>query len=419
MTQSEVHLRLRLLLELAARDLWFDRNVSLCIIASLVAVIAPLLLLFGLKHGVVSQLRDDLLSDPRNLEIKMLGNGDFDQHWIETLTAQPHTGFAIPLTRSLNTQADLLRDTRRFATDSEIIPSGPGDPLLQGANIATTATPLIAPPQQLHEVVLSASAAKKLQAVPGDNVRLVVQRKLDGVDERGQLTVTVTGVLPESRFARPAALVTLDLLIAMENFRDGFKVPVFGYDTGQESTTTRQRFARARIYANSLEAVAPLADWLQQRNIEVTTRAREIESVQAIDRVLTLIFSVIAWTAMLGCIASLIGAFLANIDRKRKDLALLRLLGFRRGAVAAYIMAQACLLTGIAFLAGYATYWVGSSVFNQALGANLAEGAFVCHLENSHIALAFVGALFIASLVSGIGGFRAIQIQPAESLRDI
>jgi len=419
MTQSEVHLRLRLLLELAARDLWFDRNVSLCIIASLVAVIAPLLLLFGLKHGVVSQLRDDLLSDPRNLEIKMLGNGDFDQHWIETLAAQPHTGFAIPLTRSLNTQADLLRDTRRFATDSEIIPSGPGDPLLQGANIATTATPLIAPPQQLHEVVLSASAAKKLQAVPGDNVRLVVQRKLDGVDERGQLTVTVTGVLPESRFARPAALVALDLLIAMENFRDGFKVPVFGYDTGQESTATRQRFARARIYANSLEAVAPLADWLQQRNIEVTTRAREIESVQAIDRVLTLIFSVIAWTAMLGCIASLIGAFLANIDRKRKDLALLRLLGFRRGAVAAYIMAQACLLTGIAFLAGYATYWVGSSVFNQALGANLAEGAFVCHLENSHIALAFVSALFIASLVSGIGGFRAIQIQPAESLRDI
>lgn len=415
----EVRPRLRLLLELAGRDLWFDRNVSLCIIASLIAVIAPLLLLFGLKHGVVSQLRDNLLSDPRNLEIKMLGNGDFDQRWIDTLAAQPNTGFVAPLTRSLNTQADLVRDAQRFATDSEIIPSGLGDPLLQGASIATGASTQIAPPQQMTEVVLSANAAKKLQVSPGDNVRLVVQRKLDGVDERGQLTVTVIGVLPESRFARPAALVTLDLLIAMENFRDGLKVPVFGNDTGLEITATRQRFARARIYAKSLESVAPLADWLQERNIEVTTRAHEIESVQAIDRVLTLIFSVIAWTAMLGCIASLIGAFLANIDRKRKDLALLRLLGFRRGAVAAYIMAQASLLTGIAFFAGYATYLVGRRVFNQALGANLAEGAFVCHLENSHIALAFVSALFIASLVSGIGGLRAIQIQPAESLRDI
>lgn len=415
----EVRPRLRLLLELAGRDLWFDRNVSLCIVASLIAVIAPLLLLFGLKHGVVSQLRDNLLSDPRNLEIKMLGNGDYDQRWIDTLAAQPNTGFVAPLTRSLNTQADLVRDAQRFATDSEIIPSGLGDPLLQGASIATGASTQITPPQQMTEVVLSANAAKKLQVSPGDSVRLVVQRKLDGVDERGQLTVTVIGVLPESRFARPAALVTLDLLIAMENFRDGLKVPVFGNDTGLEITATRQRFARARIYAKSLESVAPLADWLQERNIEVTTRAHEIESVQAIDRVLTLIFSVIAWTAMLGCIASLIGAFLANIDRKRKDLALLRLLGFRRGAVAAYIMAQASLLTGIAFFAGYATFLVGSRVFNQALGANLAEGAFVCHLENSHIALAFVSALFIASLVSGIGGLRAIQIQPAESLRDI
>ena len=50
-----------LLAALAIRDLWHDRQVSLCIVAALVAVIAPLLLLFGLKHGVVSQLRGELL----------------------------------------------------------------------------------------------------------------------------------------------------------------------------------------------------------------------------------------------------------------------------------------------------------------------------------------------------------------------
>ena len=124
-------------------------------------------------------------------------------------------------------------------------------------------------------------------------------------------------------------------------------------------------------------------------------------------------------SAVIGCIASLIGAFLANIDRKRKDLALLRLLGFRRGYVGAYVMVQAALLTGIAFVIGYLAYLAGSSVFNRALGTNLADGAFVCHLENSHIALAFVSALLIATLVAGIGGFRAIHIQPAESLREI
>ena len=402
--------RWRLLVELAGRDLWFDRKVSLCIVASIIAVIAPLLLLFGLKNGVVTQLRDNLLSDPRNLEIRMLGNGNLDQPWIDALKAQPATGFVMPLTRSLNTQADLVKDSQHFAADAEIIPSTTGDPLLQGK---------VVPPQSKQDVVLSAAAAKKLQATPGDTLQLVVVRKLDGNNERGRITLTVSGVLDETAFGRPAALVTLDLLLAMEQFRDGAKMPAFGLDTGTEAIPAAPRFARARIYAKTLDDVAPLADWLQQRNIEVSTRARDIESVKAIDRVLSLIFAVIAWTAVIGCIASLIGAFLANIDRKRKDLALLRLLGFRRGAVGAYVMVQAALLTGIAFVIGYLAYLAGSSVFNRALGTNLADGAFVCHLENSHIALAFVSALLIATLVAGIGGFRAIHIQPAESLREI
>jgi putative ABC transport system permease protein len=409
-TPPEARRRWRLLIELASRDLWFDRMVSLCIVASLIAVIAPLLLLFGLKYGVVLQLRDNLRSDPRNLEIKMLGNGNLDQRWIDELAAQPAAGFVIPLTRSLNTQADLLRDSQHFAADAEIIPSDSGDPLLQGD---------IAPPQALRDVVLSSSAAKQLQVQRGDRIQLIVQRKLDGRDERGQVEVNVTGVLADTSFSRPAALVRLELLIAMEDYRDGWKVPLFGIDTGMAQPPPRQRFARARIYARNLDAVAPLADWLQQRHIEVSTRARDIEAVQAIDRVLSLIFAVIAWTAVIGCVASLVGAFLANIDRKRRDLALLRLLGFRRGAVGGYVMVQAALLTGLAFVVGYGAYLLGSAVFNRALGANLAQGAFVCHLENTHIALAFVSALLIATLGAGIGGLRAIHIQPAESLRDI
>lgn len=81
--------RLGLLGSLAIEDLWHDRKVSFCIAASLVAVIAPLLLLFGLKHGVVSQLQSELLSDPRNLEVKMLSSGNYDTAWIEDVRQQP------------------------------------------------------------------------------------------------------------------------------------------------------------------------------------------------------------------------------------------------------------------------------------------------------------------------------------------
>ncbi|MBB3103013.1 ABC transporter permease [Azomonas macrocytogenes] len=410
MTQPETRARRRLLIELAARDLWHDRKVSLCIVASLVAVIAPLLLLFGLKYGVVSQLQQELLNDPRNLEIRVLGNYDLDRAWFEQLAARTDVGFVMPLTRSLNTQADLMRDNQRFVANAEVIPTGAGDPLLGGTLAAPTA---------IDQVLLSASAARKLEVKAGDRFRLLVLRKLDGENENGHLDVTVAGVLADTVFPRPAVLVSLDFLVAMENFRDGFAVPMLGFTTGKPLEKPRDRYARARIYARGLDDVAPIAAWLEQANIETNTRARDIESVKAISRVLGLIFAVIAWTAVAGCVASLAGAFLANIDRKRKDLALLRLLGFRRGATGFYVIVQAALLTCLAFGLGYAAYFVGSLIFNAALGANLADNAFVCRLENIHILLAFASALLIAMLVAGVGGFRAIHIQPAESLRDL
>ena len=60
--------RWRLLVELAGRDLWFDRKVSLCIVASIIAVIAPLLLLFGLWFHIQRITRAAVLP-PRSLAI--------------------------------------------------------------------------------------------------------------------------------------------------------------------------------------------------------------------------------------------------------------------------------------------------------------------------------------------------------------
>ncbi|MCH3719333.1 hypothetical protein LZB68_09660, partial [Campylobacter lari] len=86
---------------LAGRDLWHDRLVTLCMIATLVAVIAPLLLLFGLKHGVVSAMQDELMRDPRNLEIRMLSSGSYDPAWIDELAKRADAGFVVGMTRSL------------------------------------------------------------------------------------------------------------------------------------------------------------------------------------------------------------------------------------------------------------------------------------------------------------------------------
>ncbi len=398
-----------LLVRLAVFDLWHDRKVSFCIAASLVAVIAPLLLLFGLKHGVVNQLQEELLSDPRNLEVKMLASGNYSADWIAQLQQMPGVGFAIGQTRSLNTQADLLVDNRRFVESAEVIPTAADDPLLN--NLLSDL--------QDGQTILSYSAAQRLQVQAGDSIRMRALRKLDQVNERGELELQVVAVLDASRFSRPAAFVNLPLLVALEQFRDGLQVPVFGLDTGSPTQNTPVTFSKVRLYAQGVDDVAGLTDWMAERNIDSSSRLAEIDSVKAINQVLTLIFSVIALTALIGCVASLVGAFLANIDRKRKDMAVLRLLGFTSIATAAYVVIQALIITVLAYVVGLALYAIASELFNQLLVGNQSTSDFSCEISFMHAVLALLFAVIVAVFVSCIGALRAIGIEPAESLREL
>lgn len=399
---------LKVLLSLGLSDLLHDRKVSVCIMASVVAVVAPLLLLFGLKFGIVSQLRAELLSDPRNLEIRMLASAKLEPSWFEKMQQSEGVGFVMPLTRSLNTIADLYVDSRRFAENVELIPTANKDPLLGGITI----------PQGRDEVVLSSSAASRLGVKQGERVQLRISRLHESRTERALIDVRVVAVLPPESFVRPAVFLTLPLLVEIEDFRDGFYVSGSGVQTGSASQP-RTHFARARIYADNIEHVEALASRMSAEGIETSSRLAEIKSVQSIDKVLGIVFGVIAWIALLGCAASLIGALTANIDRKRKDLALLRLMGYGKLAMQTYVVMQSAVLTVTGFAVGCVMYLVGSQLFNQMLGEYMKADRFVCRLEPVHFVVALLGALMLAMVVAGIGGVVVTKIEPAESLRDL
>lgn len=398
-----------LLLRLVLADLWHDRKISLCVAASLMAVIAPLLLLFGLKHGVVSQLQADLLSDPRNLEIRMLSSGSYSPEWIEQLRSQPGAGFVAGLPRSLNTQADLIGAQRRFVENAEIIPTASGDPLTAGIDAQLNT----------NQVILSARAAEQLQLEAGQNLRLRVMRRVEGQQQQAELSLQIVAVLPATRFARAAAFVPGELLLALEHYRDGHAVPLLGNSGGRDANSVPVRYARARLYAADIDSVAALESWLQQQRIETSSRLADIENVKAINHVLEVIFAVIAGASLTGCLASLAGAFFANIDRKRRSLALLRLLGFGRTALAAYLLLQGMLLALFGFVGGLLGYLAGSQLFNRLLGHARPTGEFVCQITPQHALLALLLAVGLATLVALFGALRAIHIEPAESLREL
>ncbi len=124
-------------------------------------------------------------------------------------------------------------------------------------------------------------------------------------------------------------------------------------------------------------------------------------------------------TTLLLYLFDIIGAFLANIDRKRKDIAMLRLIGFQQSAVIIYLIFQAIVLSSIAFLLSYVLYLLGSQLLNHILVTSLSDAHYVSRLAPIHLCLAFIFSFLLAGVVAAIGAVRAVKIQPAESLRDV
>ena len=400
----------RFSVEQAVYDLRHDYRLSVVLLISVASILAPLLLLFGLKTGVVSTMKQKLLDNPVNLEVVIYQNARLDSAWFDALRTRDDVAFVVPRTRTLNATLDIIAPSHRAITGVEVVPTAPGDPLIPKSYEM---------PLQWNRVLLSHTAGEKLGLGAGGTLEGVVKRHIDGRDQMVRFKLVVLGVLPESAFGRDAVFAPLTLLTAMEDYRDGFNVQLLDPDMAGERASARNSFANARVYAADLDAVAPLAEFIRASGVEVRTRARDIENVRAIEHVLTFIFGVIAVIASIGFSMSLIGALWINVERKRQDLALLRLLGHRREGVVLIPVVQAVGITAAAFLLAMLAYTIGEHVFNHELGVNLAESQFVCRLRLSDVLTAATLTLAIALVASLVGGYRASKVDPAECLREI
>ncbi len=115
---------------LAVRDSLHEWPVSLCFMLALAAVLTPLLVLFGLKSGIVTTMTERLKADPRNLEITVRGNHHLKPAWVSDLADRPDVGFVVPRTRTLAATIDLIGPDRRSVSGIDMIPTADGDPLL-------------------------------------------------------------------------------------------------------------------------------------------------------------------------------------------------------------------------------------------------------------------------------------------------
>ncbi len=407
------------ILRLAWRDFAYERRISLCFVLALMAVLAPLLILFGLKFGLVDTMTQRLIQAPANREVQPLGSRTYDQAWFERIGARPDVAFLVPNTRRIAASLSRLLNP---ASGQELkvvsmIPTAAGDPLMPAGT---------AVPQGLTELVLSAGAARKLGAKAGDRLVARVDRRRGERDENVVWEVTVGGVLAEGALAEDAVLVPLSLLTATEDYRDGRAVPALGAKgntpapgNGNGGAARPRVYARFRLYATDIYAVAGLAADLAAEGVEVRTQAVEIAAMQGLDRNLGRVFWLIALIGSLGFLASLAANLLANVERKRRELAVVRLIGFPTRSLVLFPVAQAGLVALLGAAAALAVYAPVAASLNVWFAESLRAGESICRLLPSHLSIALAATLLGAAAAAAWAGWRAARIEPAEGLRDV
>lgn len=402
--------QLRLVGGLAGRDLFHEWRVSLCLALAIAAVLAPLLVLFGLKSGIVDTLTVRLKSDPRNLEIVWRLNASLEPDWLERLRSNPQVGFAVPSTRTLAATLDLAAADGIGLQDVDLIPTDTGDPLFgEGAKV----------PVGMGELALTHEAAARLGVSPGMRLEGIVYRNLHQQRQVLRLPLRVSAVLAESNYSGWGAFVSLPLLEALERYRDGYAVPELGVADGAAYPLGASRYARLRLYARTLEAVPGLAELLRAQGYDVSTRSKDIELVRNIDHALSFLFRLIAGVGVAGCVLSLGASLWANVERKRRELALLRLVGIRNRLLAGFPAVQAAGVAAAGIALSFAAYFAAAEAINQTFRADLGREEFVCRLLLRDGAIAALLTEALAVIASLIGVADVLRIEPAESLREV
>jgi putative ABC transport system permease protein len=327
------------------------------------------------------------------------------------MAARPDVAFLVPNTRRIAASLSALRnpDKGDYLSALQMIPTAPGDPLL---------VPNVGIPIGTGQLVLSGPAARKLDARVGDILEARIDRRRKDQDEGVAWHVEVTGIAPDSATQEEAVFVPLALLVATEDYRDGVAVRELGWD-GAEPRGGPREYARFRLYAKSIYEVAGLHEALTAEGIEVRTQVAEIEGMQSLDRNLGRVFWLIAVIGILGFLASLAANLLANVERKRRELSVVRLIGFPTRSIVLFPVAQSVLIGVIGALCAAAVYFPVATVLNTWFAHSLGAGEYICRLLPSHLLVALGGTLACAGLSAAWAGYRAARIEPAEGLRDV
>ena len=231
-----------------------------------------------------------------------------------------------------------------------------------------------------------------------------------------RLTLKVIGVLPLAAQQKNVAYVPLPFLEAAEDFRDGRAVPLFGpeHAADGDQPPAERLYAGFRMYARSLDDVAPLRDLFRQQGITVHTEAEAIDQVRRLSTSLDIIFLLIG-----GFTASTTSSTLAAVRRKQRLLGLLRLGGFSTLELLLFPLLQALLTAVLGTGLALGLYAAAQGVVNRIFAAGLDDMEHVCRLLPEHAVVTLLLVCLLSLLSALLPSLRGARTEPSEVIREI
>ena len=395
-----------MILQLALKALKFEKLVSFCLIASLCSVIAPLLLLFSLRFGIITNLEENLKQDPSNLEIKFMSGYKLGDEFFESLKENPHVQFVLPLTRSLSVTTSVFANGK-LIDKIDAMPTAKNDPLVLRSGITQDLG--------LNEVFMSKSLAEDLKLKVGDSLKLKISRKLNDVNENSVQTFTLKGIIDSRYLQLRKILINFDTLVYMEDYRDGFNPPVFS--DGSKLNQARDSFAKARLYVKTLDDVEPMSKMLRQ-SYSITDSSDQIEKLNKITSILNFVFTAIALVSVVGGLLAATGLIFTNLKRRLQGFALLKLTGISNSKCIEQVVVENLILSLCAYVLSLLLFMVGMIWFNTSFAADLKIGTDVSLISTTHVLFGLLATVLSCAAISyGTAKILLSKINIADSLR--
>ncbi|MGG7567333.1 hypothetical protein ACQ5SO_14375 [Rhodovulum sp. DZ06] len=396
----------RLALRLALRDMAREPAHVLGVVALIAGVLAPLMLLFAIKAGVMGAVVDALRADPNMRRIAITGNHAFTQEDLARLRGWPEIAFIAPQERSLARRLEARPPEARAYERAGLMGTEPGDPLLpEGLEIGP------------GQVALSPALARKWGVGPGARIELRAARGSPPT-ARMRLEAEVVHVLAPGRVGGDVLVVPTGFVHEVEAFYDGHALPAYGAPDGPPLEGRVTRYENFRIYARSIEDVGPLALRLSDElGVTVQSREGEIAPLLGLEKDVGTALGVLAVCAGLGLACALASLFWSNVERKQGALAFLALIGLGPRALALFTLAQACAYALAGWLAASAIVAGGSAALEAVFAGRAGGSGPIAPLDPAVFLGVGAGVLAVALVAAAAAARRAAATDPAIAVR--